>query len=98
MEPLISDGAFCVFEHRDGTCDNNDIVLVEHSDDPGDEMMGAYTIKRFVGKRNGGGWSTARLVPENDDFDEIKLVNKGHDVRVYRIAGVRRGEISAVVD
>ena len=98
MEPLISDGAFCVFEHRDGTCDNNDIVLVEHSDDPGDEMMGSYTIKKFVGKRNGGGWSTARLVPENDDFDEIKLVNKGHDVRVYRIAGVRRGEISAVVD
>ena len=35
---------------------------------------------------------------QNDDFDEIKLVNKGHDVRVYRIAGVRRGEISAVVD
>ena len=30
----------------------------------------AYTIKKFVGKRNGGGWSTARLVPENDDFDE----------------------------
>lgn len=98
MEPLISDGAYCVFEYRGGTCDSNDIVLCEHSENFGEELTGAYTIKKFVGKRSEGGWSAARLVPENDDFDEIKLINKGHDVRAYRIVGVRRGEIEVIGD
>ena len=93
MEPTIKDGSICTFEHRGGTCDNNDIVLVQHADVMGDEIMGAYTIKKFTGTKKDGGWVAARLVPENDDFDEIKLVNKGRDVRSYRIVGIYRGEI-----
>ena len=93
MEPAIKDGSICTFEHRGGTCDNNDIVLVQHADVMGDEIMGAYTIKKFTGTKKDGGWVAARLVPENDDFDEIKLVNKGRDVRSYRIVGIYRGEI-----
>lgn len=98
MEPLIGNGIHCVFEYREGTCDNNDIVLCEYSENLGEELTGAYTIKKFVGTRRGGGWSAARLVPENDDFDEIKLINKCHNVRAYRIVGVYRGEIEVIDD
>ena len=93
MEPIIRDGDICVFEYREGACDNNDIVLVEYSDVGGEGGMGAYTIKKFVGKQKNGVCVAARLVPHNSDYDEIKLKNEGRTVRQYRIAGVRRSEI-----
>jgi len=94
MEPKIKDGEICVFERREGTCDNNDIVLVEHASNKGDDMFGSYVIKKFVGKKSsGGGYTSVRLVPVNEDHDEVKLVNNGHNVRKYRIVGVWRSEI-----
>lgn len=91
MEPKIKNGDLCVFEASEGACDNNAIVLVEHASEPGGEAMGAYVIKKFVGKKKpGGGYLSARLVPENDDYDEIKITNKGREVRRCRIVGVWR--------
>ena len=96
MEPTIRDGDICVFESQDGACDNNDIVLVEYSDVVGDENMGAYTIKKFVGRRKNGEYGSARLVPTNSDYDEIKLKNEGRCVRQHRIVGVWRRKIKVV--
>ena len=94
MDPLIKDGDCCVFEFRNGTCDDNDIVLAEYSEEVGGETMGAYAIKKFVGKKRANGtYISARLVPENDDYDDIKIVNKGREVRNYRIVGVWRSRI-----
>ena len=95
MEPKIKDGEICVFERRGGTCDNNDIVLVEHASNIGDDMFGAYVIKKFVGKKKSGGmgYTSVRLVPVNEDHDETKLVNNGRNVRKYNIVGVWRSEI-----
>ena len=96
MNPLIGDGDCCVFEFREGTCDDNDIVLAEYSEVTGGETMGAYAIKKFVGKKRADGtYASARLVPENDDYDEIKLVNKGREVRKCRIVGVWRSGVKA---
>ena len=39
---------------------------------------------------------SVRLVPANDDFDEIKLTNKGKDVRKYKVVGVRRSKVKVV--
>lgn len=94
MDPLIKDGDCCVFEFREGTCDDNDIVLAEYSEETGGETMGAYAIKKLVGKKRADGtYISARLVPENDDYDDIKIVNKGREVRNYRIVGVWRSKI-----
>ena len=38
-------------------------------------------------------YTSVRLVPANDDFDEIKLTNKGKDVRKYKVVGVRRSKV-----
>lgn len=95
MEPKIKDGEICVFERREGTCDNNEIVLVEHAAEIGDDMFGSYVIKKFVGVkgRGGRGYSSIRLVPVNEDHDEVKLVNNGRNVRKYYIVGVWRSEV-----
>lgn len=96
MEPMIKDGEYCVFEYRNGTCDNNDVVLVAHAKDPGDDLLAAFVIKKFVGVRSGNKYASVRLVPVNDDFDEIKLTNKGKDVRKYKVVGVRRSKVKVV--
>lgn len=96
MEPMIKDGEYCVFEYRNGTCDNNDVVLVAHAKDPGDDLLAAFVIKKFVGVRSGNKYTSVRLVPVNDDFDEIKLTNKGKDVRKYKVVGVRRSKVKVV--
>lgn len=94
MEPMIKDGEFCVFEYRDGTCDNNDIVLVAHAEHPGDEMLTSFVIKKFVGAKSDGKFTSVRLIPVNEDYDEIKLTNsKGKDVRKYKVTGVRRTKV-----
>ena len=97
MEPQIKDGEICVFERCEGACDNNETVLVEHASQIGDDMFGSYVIKKFVGMRKsgGGGYTSVRLVPVNEDFDEVKLVNNGRNVRKYRIVGVWRSKIKA---
>ena len=41
-------------------------------------------------------YTSVRLVPANDDFDEIKLTNKGKDVRKYKVVGVRRSKVKVV--
>ncbi len=94
MEPQIKDGEICVFEYCEGTCGNNEIVLVEHASEIGDDMFGSYVIKKFVGiKKSGGGYASVRLVPVNEDHDEVKLMNNGRNVRKYRVVGVWRSEI-----
>lgn len=94
MEPMIKDGEFCVFEYRNGTCDNNDIVLVAHAEHQGDEALTSFVIKKFVGAKIDGKFTSIRLVPVNEDYDEIKLTtSKGKGIRKYKIAGVLRSKV-----
>ena len=97
MEPEIKDGEIYVFEYCEGACDNNEIVLVEHASQIGDDMFGSYVIKKFVGmkKSGSGGYTSVRLVPVNEDYDEVKLINNGRNLRKYRIVGVWRSKIKA---
>lgn len=61
-------------------------------------LKGSYT--RFRNKiglaTREGDFTSVRLVPVNDDFDEIKLTNKGKDVRKYKVVGVRRSKVKVV--
>ena len=61
-------------------------------------LKGSYT--RFRNKiglaTREGDFTSVRLVPVNDGFDEIKLTNKGKDVRKYKVVGVRRSKVKVV--
>ena len=96
MEPLIHNGDYCVFEYRDGACENDDVVLAQYSDSVGDDAMGTYVIKKFCGKKKGDEYVSVKLVSINEDYDDIKLKNGGRDVKQYKIVGVLRRGIKVV--
>lgn len=94
MEPLIPDGAYCLFEPMDGRALVGRVVLVQlrRYDDP--ETGGAYTVKRL---KSAGG-RRVRLVPDNKEFEEV-MVERTADVRVIAalvaVLGVARASRSA---
>jgi len=77
MEPLIPDGAYCLFSLAGGRLVSGRVVLVQLRDDADPETGGAYTVKRLRVDARG----RPRLVPENSDFDEI-VPDSRRDVRV----------------
>lgn len=96
MNRRIQDGQFCVFEYRQGTCDDNDIALVQIARYSDVETQGAYTIKKYTSTRsNNDVWESARtetvtLVPVSDDpkYQPIALKNEGEYTRDYKVVGV----------
>ena len=46
-------------------------------------------------KSGSGGYTSVRLVPVNEDYDEVMLINNGRNLRKYRIVGVWRSKIKA---
>ena len=96
MEPDISDGQYCVFEFSEGTCDNNDVVLAEFGNEVDSDDMSAHTIKKFVGNRHGGEYTSVQLVPRNREFAAITLQSEGEFVRKYKIVGVWRSRINVI--
>lgn len=75
MEPVITDGAACLFRRVDAPSPER-AVLVRHGGTTDPETGGAFTVKRY---RNAGG--RVMLEPVNADFAPL-VVNDGDDVRV----------------
>ncbi len=71
MEPLIPDGAFCLFQAPPQGPLAGKIVLAQHRSVADPETGGSYTIKRFRAKKIG-----VDLVPANTAFPTIELRGK----------------------
>jgi SOS-response transcriptional repressor LexA len=74
MEPLIRDGAICLFRPMEGRDLDGTVVLFQLRDARDPESGGRYTVKRFkvVGRRDGR-ISRVRLEPINREFQAIVL-------------------------
>ncbi len=80
MEPLIPNGAYCLFAPAKGRLHSGRVVLVQlrGHDDP--ETGGAYTVKRLRAEPR----RRPRLVPENPKFEEV-IVGRQDDVRIIAV-------------
>lgn len=89
MLPKISDGDLCVFEYRNGTADNGDIVLMECSDYDSD-YAGRYTIKKFYLEQNPDGlWSHNTVVLKPLNKSEYSPIHITEDFdNSYHVVGV----------
>ncbi len=95
MEPLIPDGAWCLFVASTagnvaGTRQGK-ILLVQHRAIQDPETGGIYTVKRYESKKiksNDGAWrhQKIRLLPENPDFQPIV------------ITGIEEGEVLVIAE
>ncbi len=89
MEPLIPDGAYCLFAPVKGRPPAGRIVLAQLRGVEDPDTGGAYSVKRLkMASRR-----PPRLVPENPAFEEI-VVRRSDDLRVIAevvaVLGVRR--------
>jgi len=76
MEPLIFDGAYCLFRYGVEGTRQGKIVLVQHHAIEDPETGGRYTVKRYTSEKTtdgSGDWrhTAIRLLPENPDFEPI---------------------------
>lgn len=76
MEPVIADGAACLFRRVDAPSSPERAVLVRHGGTADPETGGAFTVKRY---RAAG--DRVVLEPVNTDFTPLE-VNVGDEVRV----------------
>ncbi len=78
MEPLIPDGAWCLFASPVEGSRQGKIALVEHHDISDPDTGGSYTVKRYESQKihdASGLWrhTLIRLVPVNPDYDPIVI-------------------------
>jgi SOS-response transcriptional repressor LexA len=76
MEPVIADGAACLFRRVDAPSSPERAVLVRHGGTADPETGGAFTVKRY---RAFGG--RVALEPVNAEFAPL-VVNDADEVRV----------------
>ncbi|ABK53136.1 putative phage repressor [Acidothermus cellulolyticus 11B] len=86
MEPLIPDGAWCLFRRAQPGSRNNKIVLVQCRDFTDPETGGSYTVKRYRSEKArtwDGSWrhTVIRLEPINPEFPPI-VFRSGADIHV----------------
>ena len=78
MEPLISDGAWCLFLRQAPSIRDGMVAIVQHRDIHDPETGGNYTIKR-LGRVRGvtadgtPGYIAVRLEPENPAFEPMSV-------------------------
>lgn len=80
MEPLISDGSFCVFSADVSGSRHGKIVLAQHRDIHDSESGGSYTVKKYKSKKKfekDGSWRHEEIIlePLNKDYELIILPN-----------------------
>lgn len=74
MEPLIRDGAICLFRPMESRDPNDKVVLLQLRDARDPESGGRYTVKRFkVAERRDGEVVRVRLESLNRDFEAMEL-------------------------
>ena len=93
MAPRILDGEYKVFEFRNGSCDSDEIVLVEHVGIVDGDTLGAYSIKKFHKKTVGDARVEVTLVPINKAYMPIPLRVESGDVNEYRVVGTLRDDV-----
>jgi uncharacterized protein len=78
MEPMISEGTYCIFRFERGGSRNGKVVLVKsrHVNDPDDGAQ--YTVKRYFSEKNfyaDGTWDHKKitLVSDNREYEDIVL-------------------------
>ncbi|MBI3273379.1 MAG: N-6 DNA methylase [Planctomycetes bacterium] len=91
MEPLIPDGAHCLFVRHPGGTREGQIVLVQHRSIQDLEAGGTYTIKEYHSEKQrtpDGSWhhSLVRLQPLNPSYTPIVIrcdsEDSGNDLKV----------------
>ncbi len=88
MEPLIKDGAYCVFKFGVEGPRGGRIVLAQHEDIYDPETGGSYTIKKYQSTKVVTGeheWKHTRiqLLPLNPDFSPIEITaENAEEIRV----------------
>lgn len=73
MEPVIPNGAYCLFRLVPLPSSPERAVLVRYSGDPDPETGGQYTVKRYKEARNAKGDRHIVLLPVNPDFSPLVL-------------------------
>jgi len=81
MEPMISDGAYCVFRFGVAGSRNGKIVLAQLSQASDPETGGSYTVKLYKSKKTvkqDGEWehSSIQLMPLNRDYQPIVITSE----------------------
>jgi type I restriction enzyme R subunit len=84
MEPVIPDGAYCLFAPIPAGTRNGRILLVEHRGISDPETGGSYTVKRYESDKQENAeasWAhtEVRLQPLNRDFGTIVLTPTSED-------------------
>ena len=91
MEPLISDGSYCLFRTPVVGSRNNKIVLVQHNSITDPDTGGKYTVKKYTSKKRQG---------EDDSFvhEEITLhpLNSAYDP--INIPDSEQGEFMVIAE
>lgn len=96
MEPMIPDGAYCVFKMPTAGSRNNKVVLVEHHGISDPDHGGKHTIKRYRSEKSyevDGTWKHERIVlkAENPDYEDI-VIDDAEDGEFFVV-----GELVGVV-
>jgi SOS-response transcriptional repressor LexA len=83
MEPVISDGSYCLFRAPVEGTRQGKVVLVQLRDATDPETGQRYTVKRYRSEKQtkGDSWrhETIMLEPANPDFDPIVLTGADED-------------------
>ena len=78
MEPAITDGAFCVFQHPVVGSRQGRVVLVQKRDFSDVETGGSYTVKRYHSTKTDDdtGWQheLIELIPDNPDRETFPVL------------------------
>jgi uncharacterized protein len=84
MEPMISDGSYCIFLSDRGGSRNGKVVLVESRNLTDPETSQKYTVKRYSSEKelfDDGTWRHKKITlsPDNKSFEAIVLENVSAD-------------------
>lgn len=88
MQPLIKDGAYCVFRFGVEGPRGGRIVLAQHNDINDPETGGSYTVKKYqstkvVSQEHEWTHSSIRLLPLNPDYSPIDIKpESAEDIKV----------------
>lgn len=83
MEPLISNGAYCLFQYRAPNIRNGTVGLFQLHNEEDPEFGGRFTVKRLQlstqPDSDGGFQRMSILAPENPEFKPISV--ESDDIR-----------------
>jgi len=84
MEPIVTDGAYCIFKANPVGSRNGKIVLIQHKDITDTDTGGTYTIKKYNSEKvdlAGESWKHLKisLLPLNKDYKPIEFSDVSED-------------------